>query len=151
MWSGGPVVRLSQTSPIPRSPYGDNKYKNTFIELQWGKWAAHKFQIQAAVSPRRKKKKVTEYLPKKNITKYLQKKNVTEFLQKRNITEYLQKRMSQRWSCFNALQLNCTSTAVLLCCQRKILQGTLLLSSSCSKSKFCPKLKQRCMSHCGTD
>ena len=25
MWSGGPVVRLSQTSPIPRSPDGDKK------------------------------------------------------------------------------------------------------------------------------
>ena len=97
------------------------------------------------------KKNITEYLQKTNITEYLQKKNVTEFLQKRNITEYLQKRMSQRWSCFNALQLNCTSTAVLFCSQRKILQGTLLLSSSCSKSKFSPKLKQRCMSHCGAD
>ena len=124
---------------------------NAFIELRWGNWAAHKFQICAAVSSRWKKMNVTEYLQKKNITEYLQKKNVTEFLQKRNITEYLQKRMSQRWSCFNALQLNCTSTAVLFCCQRKILQGTLLLSSSCSKSKFSPKLKQRCMSHCGAD
>ena len=36
MWSGGPVVRLSQTSPIPRSPDGDNNWLYLVSYLRTG-------------------------------------------------------------------------------------------------------------------
>ena len=44
-WSGGPV-RLSQTSPIPRSPDGDNKWaqRDPFLNAKYQVWMNKNYQ-----------------------------------------------------------------------------------------------------------